>query len=97
MHHMLRTTWDQLGAERKQLMEEGFDKGFFELDAPKLTDECTANLEALKSRLINVLGRPDYPVQQEILDLLLSEEAQSCRLNDLEIIGYYERLRALMR
>lgn len=97
MHHMLRTTWDQLGAERQQLMEEGFEKGFFELDDPKLTEECRANLESLKSQLINLLGRSDYPAQQEILDLLTSVEAQSCRLNDLEIIGYYERLRALTR
>ena len=97
MHHMLRTTWDQLGDERQQLMEEGFEKGFFELDDPKLTEECKANLETLKSRLIDLLGRSDYPAEQEILDLLLSQEAQSCRLNDLEIIGYYERLRALTR
>ena len=27
MHHMLRTTWDQLGDERKQLMEQRFEKG----------------------------------------------------------------------
>ncbi len=97
MHFMLKITWDQLGEERKGLMEDGFEKGFFELDPQKLTEDCKANLETLKLRLVQVLGRLDYPTEQEILDLLVSNEAQSCRLNDLEIIGYFEKLRALTR
>ena len=97
MHHMLKSTWDQLGKDRKTLMEDGFERGWFELVPAKLTDECVANMETLKQQIIQLLGRSDYPAQQEILDLLLGQEARSCRLDDLEIIGYYEKLRALTR
>ena len=95
MHFMLKSTWDQLGSERGALMIRGFDEGLLDLDSQKLTDECVSNLDTLKSAMIELLGVSDYPSEQNVLDYLLSEAVQSCRLNDLEIIGFYEMLRGL--
>ncbi len=95
MHFMLKSTWDQLGSERGALMIRGFDDGLLDLDSQKLTDECVSNLDTLKSAMIELLGASDYPTEQNVLDYLLSEAVQSCRLNDLEIIGFYEKLRGL--
>ena len=95
MHFRLKSTWDQLGSERGALMIRGFDDGLLDLDSQKLTDECVSNLDTLKSAMIELLGASDYPTEQNVLDYLLSEAVQSCRLNDLEIIGFYEKLRGL--
>ena len=72
-------------------MIRGFDDGLLDLDSQKLTDECVSNLDTLKSAMIELLGASDYPTEQNVLDYLLSEAVQSCRLNDLEIIGFYEK------